>query len=76
MEEFPKLLIVLGLGIALMGVLWLGWTRLSGGAEFPGTFVLQSGNMTCVIPILGSIILSIVLTVLVQLAIYLSRRGP
>jgi hypothetical protein len=67
MEDFPKLLIVMGLGIALVGVLWLGWTRFSGGAEFPGTFVFQSGGMTCVIPILGSILLSIILTVVLNI---------
>ncbi len=66
LDEFPKLLIVLGLCIALVGVLWLGWTRFFGDAQLPGTFVFQSENLTCVIPILGSIILSIILTLLLN----------
>ena len=66
MDEFPKLLIVLGISIALVGVVWLGWTRLSGGAQFPGTFVFQGENMTCVVPLLGSILLSIILTIVLN----------
>ncbi len=64
MDDFPKLLIVLGISIALVGALWLGWTRVSGDAQFPGTFVFQGKNMTCVVPILGSIILTIVLNLI------------
>lgn len=66
MDEFPKLLIILGISIALVGVVWLGWTRLTGGAQFPGTFVFQGENMTCVVPILGSILLSIILTIVLN----------
>ena len=67
MDEFPKLLIGLGLSIALIGVLWLGWTRVFGsGTHFPGTFVFQGENMTCVVPILGSILLSIILTIVLN----------
>lgn len=66
MDDFPKLLIVLGISIALVGALWLGWTRFFGGAQFPGTFVFQGENMTCVVPILGSIILSIILTIVLN----------
>lgn len=66
MEDFPKLLIVLGISITFVGVLWLGWSRISGGAQFPGTFVFQGENMTCMVPILGSIILSIILTIVLN----------
>lgn len=66
MDDFPKLLIVLGISTALVGVLWLGWSRISGSAQMPGTFVFQAENMTCVIPILGSIILSIILTIVLN----------
>jgi len=66
MDDFPKLLIVLGISIALVGVLWLGWTRIFGSAQLPGTFVFQGENMTCIVPILGSIILSIILTIVLN----------
>ncbi len=74
MDEFPKLLIILGISIALVGVVWLGWTRLSGGAQFPGTFVFQSENMTCMVPILGSIILSIILTVVLNVILRMLNK--
>ena len=68
MDDFPKLLIGLGTSIALVGVLWLGWTRLFGsGTQMPGTFVFQGENLTCVVPILASIILSIVLTIVLNI---------
>lgn len=67
MDDFPKLLILLGISIALVGVLWLAWTRLFGsGGQMPGTFVFQGENMTCVVPILASILLSIILTIVLN----------
>ena len=36
------------------------------GTQFPGTFVFQGENMTCVVPILGSILLSIILTIVLN----------
>lgn len=69
MDDFPKLLIVLGISITLVGVLWLGWTRVFGSTQMPGTFVFQGENMTCVVPILGSIILSIILTIVLNIVL-------
>jgi len=69
MDDLPKLLIVFGISITLIGVLWLGWTRLFGSAQLPGTLVFQGANMTCVVPILGSIILSIILTIVLNVVL-------
>ena len=66
MDDFPKILIVLGVSIALMGVLWWGASRIFGGAQMPGTFVFQSENMTCLVPLGASILLSIVLTIVLN----------
>lgn len=66
MDDFPKLLIVLGISIALVGVIWWGASRFFGGVQLPGTLVFQSGGMTCMIPILGSILLSIILTIVLN----------
>jgi uncharacterized membrane protein len=68
MDDMPKLLIGLGISIALVGVLWLVASRFWGGGALPGTLVFTTGSgMTCLIPILGSIILSIILTVVLNL---------
>ena len=75
MDDFPKLLIVLGISIALVGVIWLGATRIFGsGMELPGTFVFQGANMTCVVPILGSILLSIILTLVLNVVVRLLNK--
>lgn len=67
MDDFPKLLIGLGVSITLVGVLWLFGSRFFGGVQMPGTLVFQTGSATCIVPILGSIILSIILTVVLNL---------
>ncbi|MBI4671875.1 MAG: DUF2905 domain-containing protein [Chloroflexi bacterium] len=67
MDDFPKLLIVLGIGLVLAGVIWWGLSRLFGGEQLPGTFTFQRGGFTCIVPVVASIILSIVLTVVLNL---------
>lgn len=63
--EVGKLFIVLGLGLALIGLLLsLGFRGL------PGDIVVQKKNFTFVLPIVSSIVLSLILT----LVIYLLRR--
>ncbi len=69
MDDLPKLLIAFGISIALIGVLWLGASRFFGGGQLPGTFVFQSGNMTCMVPLLGSILLSIILTIVLNVVL-------
>ena len=66
MDDFPKLLIALGISIALVGVIWWGASRWFGGGQLPGTFVFEAGNVSCMVPILGSIILSILLTIVLN----------
>lgn len=67
MDDLAKLLILFGLGIAAMGgILWLV-SRLPGVGRLPGDFVFTTGNVTCMIPLATSILLSIILTVLLNL---------
>lgn len=74
MDDFPKLLIVLGVSIALVGVVWLVATRVFGGVQLPGTFVFDAGGMTCMVPILGSILLSIILTVVLNVVLRMLNK--
>ena len=74
MDDFPKLLIVLGISIALVGVLWWGAARLFGGVQLPGTFVFDAGGMTCFVPIVASIVLSIVLTLVLNVVLRLLNK--
>lgn len=72
LETIGRWLVILGISITVIGAVLWGVAKLTGWEKFPGTLKLQSGAFTCVIPILGSIILSILLTVLLN---FLARLG-
>ncbi|MBI9047296.1 MAG: DUF2905 domain-containing protein [Anaerolineaceae bacterium] len=58
-----RLLVLLGLSLAVLGgLLWL-MGRIPGLDKFPGTISFEGSGLTCVIPIVGSILLSIILTI-------------
>ncbi len=60
-------LVVAGLLIALIGgVLWL-LGRMPGVEQIPGTLRIQWQGFTCVFPILASIVISLVLTLALNL---------
>lgn len=74
-ESIGRWLVVGGLVIAALGgVLWLAGRLFPNLSQFPGTIRVQSGGLTCVIPILASIIFSIVLTLLLNLAARLFNK--
>lgn len=74
LEALGKWLLVAGLVVALLGgLVWLLGRVWPGLANFPGTLRFQLGGATCVIPLLASILLSVVLTVLLNLAAKLFR---
>ncbi len=74
MDAIGKGLILFGgLLVIAGGVIWLiGKAPWIG--RLPGDIVIQRDNFSCVFPLATSILLSIVLTILVQLARWLSSR--
>lgn len=63
MQELGKLLVVAGLTLAAVGaILWLGK-----GFRLPGDIVLARGNFTFAFPIVTCLVLSIALTILLNL---------
>lgn len=65
-EYFAKVLIALGLGIALMGVvLYLG--SKVGMGRLPGDIYIKRGNFTFYFPVVTCILLSIILSVVLRL---------
>lgn len=59
---------LLGLGLALVGgLVWLAGRVFPRLEDFPGTLRWQGGGVTCIVPILGSILLSVLLTLLLNL---------
>jgi hypothetical protein len=74
LETVGRWIFFIGLLISLIGTgIWL-IARVTSWEKFPGTIKWQTGNLTCLIPLLGSIILSIVLTLVLNLLVrWLSR---
>jgi hypothetical protein len=58
-----RILISIGLSLVLMGVLWHFGSRLGLG-QLPGDISIKKGNTTIYFPVVTSIVLSIVLSLL------------
>ena len=67
LDGIAKLLVILGCAIVLSGAaLWL-MSRLPFLGRLPGDILISKGNISIFIPILTMIIISIVLTILLNL---------
>ncbi len=68
LEVLARWLFFIGLGIAILGgILWL-ISRIPGIDSLPGTIKIEGSGFTCLIPLLASIVISILLTILLNLA--------
>lgn len=65
----PKLLIMIGLIVVLVGVLW-PWLAKLGLGRLPGDILIERGNSRFYFPITTSVIVSIV----ISLILWLFRR--
>jgi hypothetical protein len=68
-----RILIVLGLVILLTGLLWPLFSALGLG-RLPGDIIVQRDNTTFYFPLVTSIVISIALTVVLNLAFWLMDR--
>lgn len=62
----PKLLIILGASLIVLGLLWLAAERLGLG-RLPGDFVIGGERFKIYIPVASCIVLSVVLTIFFRL---------
>ncbi len=68
LEILARWLVIIGIGIAALGgILWL-LSRIPGLSNLPGTIKIEGSGFTCVIPLLAMIVISVVLTLLLNLA--------
>jgi hypothetical protein len=75
LDALGKWLLILGLGIAILGGLfWLLGRFWPGLSDLPGTLKLQTGSLTCVFPILASIVLSVLLTIVLNVLARILRK--
>ena len=71
LPSIGKILVAVGLGLALLGLILVFVERGGGFPRIPGDFVLRKKNLTVYVPIGTSIILSLLLSLLLW---FLSRR--
>ncbi|MBO9307288.1 DUF2905 domain-containing protein [Thermomicrobium sp.] len=67
LQAFGRLLIVMGLLLAILGVLLVLAGRIPFIGRLPGDIVYQRGNFTLYIPLMTMLILSLLLTILLNL---------
>lgn len=65
-QEFGKMLIVIGIVLTIVGVI-LFFGGKFGIGHLPGDIVFKKGNFTFYFPLMSSIILSVVLTLILWL---------
>ncbi len=64
--QVGRTLLYLGLALVVVGLLWMAAERLGFG-RLPGDIVIRKKNFTFYFPILSSIVVSLVLTLLFNL---------
>lgn len=65
-EGFGKMLVIMGLILLVAGgILWMG-AHLGGLGRLPGDIYVKKGNFTFYFPLVSSIIISLVLTILLN----------
>ncbi len=73
-ETLGKWLVVIGAVLLIVGgLIWLAG-RIPGIKQLPGTIQINLGGLTCIIPLLASIIVSVLLTLLLNLVLRLWRH--
>jgi hypothetical protein len=73
-ETIGKLLVIIGIALALLGgLLWL-LSRLPFVGQLPGDIRIERPGFTCMIPLASSILLSILLTILLNLIVRIISR--
>lgn len=75
-EDLGKMLVFFGLILIGMGVLVIALGKLGdiGFGRLPGDIVIQRDNFSCFFPLTSMILLSIVLTILLNLIVRLLSR--
>ena len=74
MNEIGKLLIFMGLILVLVGALLLLFGKVLPLGKLPGDIYIKKDNFTVYIPITSAILLSVLLTLLLNLIFLLFKR--
>jgi hypothetical protein len=73
LESIGRLLIWLGGGLLLVGLLLIAAGRIPGVGRLPGDIVIRRENVTIFIPLATMILVSVVLTIVLNVIVRLRR---
>lgn len=73
-DQIGKLLIVVGAAVAIVGLVFVLVGRSGLLGRLPGDFTFTSGNFTCVAPIATMVVLSLLLTIILNVVLRLLNR--
>lgn len=71
LSDFGRLLLILGIGLALIGGLLMLGSRIPWLGQLPGDIRIERDGFSCFIPLATSILLSLLLTLLLNLILRL-----
>lgn len=74
LSTFGRTLIVMGVLLVLVGLFFLVLPRLPGLGRLPGDIYIQRDNVSCWVPIATSILLSLLLTIGLNVLLWLASR--
>lgn len=75
LEYAGKWLVLVGLVLVLVGgLIWLLGRYMPGLSQLPGTICIQSGGLTCLFPLLASIVISVLLTIVLNVILRLLKH--
>ena len=73
LESSGRLLIWLGGGLLLVGLLMIAAGRITGLGRLPGDIVIRRENVTVFIPLATMVLVSVVLTIVLNVIVRLRR---
>jgi heme/copper-type cytochrome/quinol oxidase subunit 2 len=74
LSDLGRILLLVGGGIVLLGLIFLLAGRVPWLGHLPGDISVRRGNTSFFFPIVTMLILSLVLTVIVNIVLFLFRR--
>lgn len=74
MNEVGKILILFGVILVVVGVVVVVLGKIPALGRLPGDIVIQTENISCFFPIATSILLSIVLTLLLNFILHILNK--
>ncbi len=73
MNQFPKLLIIAGVVLIVVGLLWMAGGRFLNLGRLPGDIVVEKENFRFYFPVVTCLLLSVVLSLLFYLFRWLNK---